>query len=594
MTARAQAVTVVLTAVAVAALALMAARHGPFPAPADEIVLELFAGAVAVTAGVLVGRWRPGNGMAWLLVAAGAVILGGLLEWSNLALLFTVGGLLGGLEYGVLAHLLVSLPDGRLGTRVDRWIVGGFYLLVVASSVVPNLFFECRGAFALGCPGNLLVVRDDPVLVDRSELVFAVAGAVATLGLAGHLVRRWLAAGMARRRVLAAPYLAAIPIALVGLLDVLVWERHGQLAGFVRPLLLAVLPVAILLGALRSRARAGDVGRLLAVRDRREAGDGTDGLGPAIALALGDPSARLLPAVVPPQGDGDGVGHPARSRTPIVADGETLAVVDHDAALGAEPELLTAVLATAGLALRNERLAARVQAQLAEVRASRARLAAAQDEERRRIERDLHDGAQQLLVSVQLLLRLALEAGDGARDLVSEASSQLDEALVELRALARGVHPHLVTQRGLRAAVDTLADRAPLPVHVVGEVDRRPALVETTAYFVVAEALTNVARHARATHARVELAHVDGAVVVTVEDDGCGGARVGAGSGLVGLRDRVEAVGGELAIETPVAGGSRIRATLPAPSTRPAAPTSSVTAPLVAPTPSGDGIEVLP
>jgi signal transduction histidine kinase len=584
MTPPTQLATVGLAAVAVAVLALVAARHGPFPAPAEEVVLDVFAGCAAVVAGVLVGRWRAGNPNAWLLVAAGAVVLGGVLEWSNVAVLFTLGGVLGGVEYAVIAHLLVALPDGRLTRPADRRLVALGYLVAAATSVVPNLFFECRGAFAVGCPGNLLLVRDDPAAMARSETWLGLAGLAVVALIATYLGRRWLAAGVAGRRVLTTPYVAAVPLASVALLDVsAVWDRHGQLAGFVRPLTLAVLPVAILLGVLRARGRAGDLGELVVAAGPDPTAGVRDRLGHAIAQALGDPSARLLRtdtvrassagglAAAPDADRADDDGEPAarpRVRTPIAADGQRLAILEHDAALEAEPEVLSAVLATAALALHNQRLAEQVQAQLEEVRASRSRLAAAQDEERRRIERDLHDGAQQLLVSVQLLLRMALDHGADPQ-LLADAAAQLDAAVSELRALARGVHPHLVTQRGLRAAVETLAERAPVPVTVEGDLPRLPALSETTAYFVVAEAMTNVARHAHASHVLVRLGVTDGRAELEVEDDGAGGVRLdgaghGGGSGLLGLRDRVEAAGGTLWVGAGDGGrGTRLRVALP-------------------------------
>jgi signal transduction histidine kinase len=344
-----------------------------------------------------------------------------------------------------------------------------------------------------------------------------------------------------------------------------------------------VLPVAILLGVLRARGRAGDLGELVVAAGPDPTAGVRDRLGHAIAQALGDPSARLLRtdtvrassagglAAAPDADRADDDGEPAarpRVRTPIAADGQRLAILEHDAALEAEPEVLSAVLATAALALHNQRLAEQVQAQLEEVRASRSRLAAAQDEERRRIERDLHDGAQQLLVSVQLLLRMALDHGADPQ-LLADAAAQLDAAVSELRALARGVHPHLVTQRGLRAAVETLAERAPVPVTVEGDLPRLPALSETTAYFVVAEAMTNVARHAHASHVLVRLGVTDGRAELEVEDDGAGGVRLegaghGGGSGLLGLRDRVEAAGGTLWVGAGDGGrGTRLRVALP-------------------------------
>jgi PAS domain S-box-containing protein len=200
--------------------------------------------------------------------------------------------------------------------------------------------------------------------------------------------------------------------------------------------------------------------------------------------------------------------------------------------------------------------------------ASRARIVEAGDAERRRLERNLHDGAQQRLVATSLTLRLAERRVDAdpaaARELMAQARGELEQALEELRELARGLHPAILTERGLRAALDVLADRAPVPVEVVGAPgDRLPERVEAAAYYVVSEALTNVAKYARASAVRVEVEQPDGRLVVTVSDDGVGGADTGRGTGLRGLADRVEALGGRLEVASPAGGGTTLRASLP-------------------------------
>ncbi len=203
-----------------------------------------------------------------------------------------------------------------------------------------------------------------------------------------------------------------------------------------------------------------------------------------------------------------------------------------------------------------------------ELAASRARLVEAADEARRRIERDLHDGAQQRLLGTALTLTLLSQrmerAPDAARELLATAREQLDVGRAELRDLARGLHPTVLTDRGLEAAVQSLARRAPLPVDVRGVVPARlePA-IETAAYFVVAEALTNVAKYARANAVSVDLQCTNGTLVVTIADDGVGGADPGRGSGLRGLVDRVQAVGGRLEVDSPPSEGTRLRAQLP-------------------------------
>jgi PAS domain S-box-containing protein len=198
-----------------------------------------------------------------------------------------------------------------------------------------------------------------------------------------------------------------------------------------------------------------------------------------------------------------------------------------------------------------------------ELAASRARIVQAGDEERRRLERNLHDGAQQRLVSLALMLRLAARRHPEDGDL-ERMSEELTHALQELRELARGIHPAVLTERGLEPAVRALADRAPLPVELDVELeDRLPGPVEAAAYYVVSEALTNVAKYAEATHVRVSLARADGHARITVADDGIGGASSEGGSGLRGLADRVEALGGRLAIDSPRGAGTTLRADIP-------------------------------
>jgi PAS domain S-box-containing protein len=198
-----------------------------------------------------------------------------------------------------------------------------------------------------------------------------------------------------------------------------------------------------------------------------------------------------------------------------------------------------------------------------ELAASRARLVQAADAERRRLERNLHDGAQQRLVSLALMLRMAERRHPADTDL-ARAGAELSQALQELRELARGIHPAVLSERGLEPAVRALADRAPLPVELSVDVEGRlPDPVEAAAYYVVAEALTNVAKYAHASEVSVGVARTNGHARIEVRDDGVGGAEPRDGSGLRGLADRVEALGGELEVNSPVGAGTTLRATIP-------------------------------
>jgi PAS domain S-box-containing protein len=214
------------------------------------------------------------------------------------------------------------------------------------------------------------------------------------------------------------------------------------------------------------------------------------------------------------------------------------------------------------------RLNAELQSRVVELAASRSRIVDAGDAARRRFERDLHDGAQQRLVALSLTLRMAERALDAdptrARGLLQAASSELTAALDELRELARGLHPNALSDHGLASAVRSLVGRAPVPVEVEALPDERlPEPIEVAAYYVVAEALTNVAKYAAASAAVVRIASDGHAVVVDVADDGVGGADPAGGTGLCGLVDRVEALGGRLELTSPVGGGTRLRAELP-------------------------------
>jgi signal transduction histidine kinase len=257
----------------------------------------------------------------------------------------------------------------------------------------------------------------------------------------------------------------------------------------------------------------------------------------------------------------------ARVATAVERSGRPVGAIVHDASLRDHPELVDAVVAAAGLALENERLQAELRARLEELRASRFRLVETADVERRRLERNLHDGAQQRLVALSLSLALArrdFESDPVAVELVERTRSELAEALAELRELARGIHPSLLTDKGLKPALEALANRALVPVELAGLSDERlPAGVEAAAYYLVAEALTNVAKYSQASMASVRVVRENGRVLVEVSDDGIGGADARRGSGLQGLADRVEALDGHLDLHSPPGAGTRIRAEIP-------------------------------
>lgn len=294
----------------------------------------------------------------------------------------------------------------------------------------------------------------------------------------------------------------------------------------------------------------------------------------ALAERLGDRSLAVAYWLPERELFVDERGHPVelpaagsgRSWTAVEHAGRRVAAIIHDAELEARPELVEAAAAGAVLALQNEQLKADLRARLEELRASRKRIVEASVDARKRLERDLHDGAQQQLVSLSLDLQL-LETridDDETRRKLAGSRTKLDEAIAELRELARGIHPALLTDRGLTPALQALARRAPLPVELAAELpERPPAAVEAAVYFLVSEALANVAKYAAASGVQVTLTGGENTVTVVVEDDGVGGADPARGSGLRGLSDRIAALDGRLHVDSAPGAGTRVTATIP-------------------------------
>ncbi len=503
-------------------------------------------------------RWRR---VGVLLLAVGFAWLVHLLDWTHVPVLVSVGAPLRNVYAAVFAHLLLAFPTGRLGSWWSRALVVAGYLDVVGVQVV---------ATVLDGPGP----ATSWVRGDRSPAAvwYDVENAVGVL-LAGlvmvTLVRR---ARSARGHPPAAVWTAAV-VAFVALLANLLsaWFSPGLalvswvafLTGF------AAVPFAFLASLLGLRLRRAGVAALIVRLSR--VGD-TAELRDALADALRDPSLELAFWVPDRGGYVDGQGRevtlPAtggeRAGTLVERDGRRIGALFHDVALRDEPELVDAVVAAAGLALDNARLQAELRAQLAELRASRVRLVEAAATERRRIERNLHDGAQQRLVSVAFVLGLARSRLPGdpiaAGSALTEAQSGLAQALDELRRLSQGIHPGVLVERGLRVAIAELAWAAPVPTHVAWHApDRLSEAVELTGYYMVAEALANAAKHARATSVRIRVSDQDGRATIAVSDDGVGGAHAERGTGLHGLTDRVEALGGRLTVLSPVGAGTTIQ-----------------------------------
>jgi len=538
---------------------------------------EVVVGLAMIVAGHIGWTRRPESRIGPLLVIAGLLHLVWELTETPWAATFTLGFLVSFGSTYVLAHAMLTFPTGRSAPGVERATVVAFYALG-AGLLLMRLFIDTSKECA-GCPRNLALVADAPTL---AEAILGVVS-VGLLGFSGAffvvVVRKWRAGSPAARR-------AFTPILAVGTSAGLVGVAEGVVQAFlpaydphswfwIERLLLLAAPLAFLEGLLRTRMSRAAVGELVVELGGAHLPQG--GLREALARRLGDPSLQIA-YFRPERGDYvDERGHPMNLRvvgsgrgvTLLESAGEPIAALVHDEFLRHDPEIVEAVAAAARLAISNERLRAEVRAQLEEVRASRARIVEAGDAGRRHVERNLHDGAQQRLVTLSLAVGMLREELDHDADpgIVAQLDAISDEVrqtIEDLRELGRGIHPAILAEEGLSAGVDSLAERSPVPVSIDGPpIDRLPEPVEVAAYFVVAEALTNVAKYSHAKHVTVRISHRGRLLEVDVVDDGVGGADPTGGSGLRGLEDRVAAIGGELRLESRAGAGTRVHAEIP-------------------------------
>ena len=568
--------------IAVAALAAgggaawLAAVSERQSSPAVAAALALAVGWSYVASGLVGWRQRPDNRLGPVMVAIGFAWFATFLADARDPLPFTIGTAVEVLYLVAFVYLILSFPGGRLTGRVDRILFACAVILGTAVELAWLLFADPGAVFCRGCPENLLQVERNDVLARAILDGQRVAGVLLSLFTAGLLVRRWRRASAPQRRSVAPVLWAGSAIMAVLALSAgndAFDEPLGEAPAWMLGCVFGALPVAVLTVLLQRQLARGAVAGLVV-----ELGEGEQraDLRAALARALGDPCLELA-YWVPASGryvDPNGapvelpVGEGARVATVVRRGGEPVAALIHDAALSDDADLVDSVCAAAGLALENERLQAELRARLGELHASRARLVEAAEVERRRLERDLHDGAQQRLVSIAMAVGLAESKlssdPSAARPILRQAKEALRLALEELRDLGHGIHPGILAERGLPAALEELRRRAGLPVRLDVKIDHRlPGHVEAAGYFVVSEALANVAKHARASEAVVSASCDGRTVVIEVVDDGVGGADVARGSGLRGLRDRVEALGGRLAVSRARAGGTRLRAEIP-------------------------------
>jgi signal transduction histidine kinase len=526
-----------------------------------------------VGAGLYARERRPESRLGTLMTALGFAWFLTPFSAADSPLLFTAGFVLGSLWGPLLAHVLLSFPSGRLPSRGQRALIAAGYVLAPLLPVPAMLVMEsaeltdCDGP----CPDNLLLVSHD---VQLGETLLAAGSAMLMtlcLLVVWLLVARWRRAGPSERRSLA-PLLGAGAVTLLFVVGFAATNAQALIT--LAFLAFAATPFAFLAGLLRADFNQARGVRSLVARlaDLPASGDLRD----ALAGALGDATLSVAYWVPEQRRYVDDLGAavelPAaddsdRAITEIERDGRPIAAIVHDRALVDDRETVRAAGAATTLLLENQRLDAELRARMEELRASRQRLVEAGDAERRRLERDLHDGAQSRLVALALNLRLARGQMEGESDAAALIDASIDElklSLAELRELAHGIHPAVLSERGLEPAVRALAARAPVPVALEGSLGGRlPAAVETAAYFVVSEGLTNVAKYAHAEHATVRMQRIDGHLLLEVSDDGIGGAAATPGSGLHGLSDRVAALDGALEVASPPGGGTCLRVELP-------------------------------
>lgn len=533
-----------------------------------------------------IGAWRmrPENRTGYLLLATGAAWWLALLIGTRVPIVWTLSSTFQVLFIAFIYYLVLAFPEGRLTTRRSRFLMG-LWILFMAQSIAFATFYDPA---AFGCencqPGlNLLLIRSDP------ELLLTVADFLRPftfidLLFAGTLVVRVIRSSPPRRRVLLPLYVPAITWSLSYFVfgvtqliaSVLIYEPptlayHLSLLGFAISMLF--LPLLFLVGLARLRGRRARVSDLVL-----ELGDlpTPERLQDALRKTLGDPSLQVgiwVPEAKRYLGaDGRTLTEPTPNdrqvATLLERHDQPLAMIVHDEALLEDPGLVSAVTAATKLSVENDRLQQELLDQLVEVHESRARIVEAADAERKRIERNLHDGAQQRLVALSVALRtvdsrLDPQSGSTSESL-EELSRELDQALEELRELGRGTYPAILSEQGLPGAFRSLANVSRLPVEVDIDLDERlPERVEATGYFIASEALANAARHSQASIVQLRARKDGGYLVVEVADDGVGGARMEGGSGLSGLVDRVNALDGHITVTSPAGQGTTVAARIP-------------------------------
>jgi signal transduction histidine kinase len=561
-----------IVGLAVGALSFSFARNAPAYAFAGDslprALIEVGTGYALIVAGLVSCARRPESRFGVLLALAGIGWL--LTEWNNPgidpALAFTIGLVLYAVAPPLVAHAMLCYPGGRLTSAAERGGVLFAYLgAVLALGLAPALFFDPAEAGCAQCPDNLLLVHTDSSTFEDLNSIGVDLGLGWSLVLIALLALRLVRSTPALRRLIWPVLAAAVVYLGLAAADF----GHSLDRGFIgndptdadlrlaQAVALLGLALAVAWGWLRARQTRGEVARLVVDLAGSPA---PGGLRDALAETLGDPTLELAY----PLDDGRLVDAAGRTValggdvTALVREGRDVARLSHRPGLLDDPGLVEEVTTAARLGLENERLRAEAGAQLEDLRASRARVIAAGDAERRRLERDLHDGAQQKLVGLALSLRLAQsglgpEPDESSVANIGAAQAELDAAIAELRELAQGIFPAVLADEGLAAAVEALIEGAPIPVEVKRLPEGRfdPA-VETAAYFVVSETL----RRSGASRLEVAGGRADGRLVVEIAGDR-------GLEDLVELQDRVGALDGTLDVVRDPVGVVRVVAEIP-------------------------------
>ena len=562
-----------------AAAAILATSADPALSTFQQVSVPVI-GVIWVGTGLLAWLRRPDNRTGALMAMAGfAWLLGTLVELWSAPAAVVVGYVVAPLYIVCAAHLVLAYPSGRLPSRGLLALVVGLYLTATAAQLPALLMAHIGSTVRQHAGPDPLVVHATTLSSEWPGAVMEILGVILLGFTVRALLRRWRVASPPRRRLLAPvicpaigmfAFLALVLVAAIASLP----DAVGSVGWIGETIFFAAIPIAFLAFLLRTQVSGvGAVGDLMAKLQNAPA---RGEMREALAQALRDPSIELgywLPAQ---QRYVDASGRPfelpeldsRRALAEIEHDGRPVAVIVHDATLLDQPELIQSVGAAAALALENERLDAELRSRIQDVSASRVRLITAEEAARRRLERSLHDGPQQRLVALALGMRTARsrlpDHPDTAAELIEACEKELTTTIDELRELARGIHPAVLTDRGLEPALESLCGRFPIPVEISELPDERlPAAVESAAYLVVSEALANIAQYSRATHATVAVARRNGHALVEIRDDGVGGADPSRGNGLRGLVDRVSALDGSLELVSAPGEGTIVYAEIP-------------------------------